>query len=187
MTTVGPRLALVEITSTNRVEVESLRVTPAQSAFVAGVAESLIEAADTPSACPGYRAVYLEETPVGFVMLSDNIPPARSEHLGPYFLWRLLIDARWQGRGYGRSTLDLVVAYVRTRPHSDRLLTSVVPGDGSPLGFYLSYGFVLTGEVDHEEHVLELALTSESSPGAGERHPGAFDAMNLPGGVGLYP
>ena len=158
MTTVGPHLTLVEITSSNRVEVESLRVAPAQTAFVTGVAESLVEAAETPGACPWYRAVYAEETPVGFVMLSDNIPPERSEYLGPYFLWRLLIDTRWQGLGYGRGALDLVVAYVRTRPDARRLLTSIVPGEGSPVGFYLAYGFVLTGEVDHGEPVLELAL-----------------------------
>jgi diamine N-acetyltransferase len=157
-----PQLRLVEITSTNRSEVESLRVTPAQDAFVAGVAESLVEAAETPDACPWYRAVYAEERPVGFVMLSDNIPPERTEYRGPYFLWRLLIDARWQGRGYGRGALDLVVAYVRTRPGADRLFTSFVPGSGSPRDFYLGYGFVLTGAVDDGEPVLELALADRS-------------------------
>jgi len=161
MTTDGARLSLVEITPANRAAVEALRVTPAQDAFVAGVAESLVEAAETPGACPWYRAVYAGETPVGFVMISDDIPPERTEYRGPYFLWRLLIDARGQGRGYGRSALDLVVAYVRTRPDADRLWTSVVPGDdSSPLGFYLGYGFVLTGDVDDGEPVLELSLRS---------------------------
>jgi diamine N-acetyltransferase len=37
------------------------------------------------------------------------------------------------------------------------LFTSFVPGDGSPVGFYLKYGFVPTGEVFDDEPVLELA------------------------------
>ena len=148
-----------EITPANRAEVESLRVTPEQEVFVAGVAESLIEAAETPGACPWYRAIYADETPVGFIMLSDNIPPDRAEYLGPYFLWRLLIDVRWQGRGYGRAALDLAVAYVRTRPDPERLLLSVARGErSSPLAFYLKYGFSPTGEVDDGEDVFELAL-----------------------------
>ena len=39
---------------------------------------------------------------VGFVMISDNIPQPMDEDLvGPYFLWKLLIDESCQGRGYG--------------------------------------------------------------------------------------
>ena len=146
------------ITAANRAEVEALRVTPEQEMFVAGVAESIVEAAETPAACPWYRAVYADEIPVGFVMLSDNIPPDRAEYMGPYFLWRLLIDQRWQGRGYGRATLDLVVAYVRTRPHAQKLLTSFIAGAGTPEPFYLKYGFVHTGLVHDGEQVLELPL-----------------------------
>jgi diamine N-acetyltransferase len=152
------RVALREITPSNRAEIEALAVTPAQEQFVADVAASLVEAAATPDACPWYRAVYAGATPVGFVMISDNIPMGRPEYVGPYFLWRLLIDARYQRLGYGRATLDLIVEYVRTRPGADRLFCSHVPGDGGPLGFYLKYGFVLTGDVHDGEPILELRL-----------------------------
>jgi diamine N-acetyltransferase len=152
------RVSLHEITSANRPEIEALAVTPAQEQFVAGVTDSLVEAAETPGACPWYRAVYADQSPVGFVMISDNIPPDRTEYLGPYFLWRLLIDARWQGRGYGRAALDLVVEHVRSRPGADTLFTSFVDGEGTPLGFYLRYGFLLTDGVQDGERVLALPL-----------------------------
>ena len=42
------------------------------------------------------------------------------------------------------------------------LVTSVVPGPGSPLGFYLRYGFEETGEWFDHEQVLRLPL----GPGA---------------------
>jgi hypothetical protein len=35
-----------------------------------------------------------------------------------------------------------------------------VPGPGSPVGFYLRYGFVRTGEVFDGEEVLALRVTS---------------------------
>ena len=47
---------------------------------------------------------------VGFLMISDNIPQPMDEDLvGPYYLWKLLIDERFQGRGYGAATLDALV------------------------------------------------------------------------------
>jgi diamine N-acetyltransferase len=153
-------VALREITATNRGAVERLRVTPAQEQFLASVAESLVEAAETPGACPWYRAAYDGDLPVAFVMLSDGIPPDRTEYLGPYFLWRLLVDARYQRRGYGRAVLDLVVDHVRTRPRAERLLTSYVPGEEGPLGFYLRYGFTPRGDTFDGEPVLTLPLTS---------------------------
>jgi diamine N-acetyltransferase len=48
--------------------------------------------------------------------------------------------------------------YLRTRPRAERLLTSVVPGPASPIGFYLRYGFARTGQVFDGEDVLELPL-----------------------------
>jgi len=144
----------------NRDRVIALNVTPEQANFVAGVAESFTDAHETPGACPWFRAVYHEETPVGFVMISDNIPPERTEFLGPYFLWRLLIDIAWQERRIGTATLDLVVQYVRSRPNADILYTSVGqhPGSYSPEPFYLGYGFLATDRFFDEERVLELPL-----------------------------
>jgi diamine N-acetyltransferase len=153
----GP-ISFREITDANRREVELLAVRSGQEQYVAGVAESLLEAAATPAACPWYRAAYLDDAPVGFVMISDGVPAGHPEYLGPYFLWRLLIDARWQGRGVGTAVLDLVVDHVRGRPDADALLTSVVPGPESPAAFYLRYGFARTGQVFDGEEVLALSL-----------------------------
>jgi diamine N-acetyltransferase len=114
-------------------------------------------------ACPRYWSVHDGDQLVGFVMISDNIPQsvldAEPESIvGPYFLWRLLIDAPFQGRGYGRATIDAVVDYVRGRPGGDVLFTSCEPGDGSPLPFYLGYGFVKTDRIADGEEVLRLDL-----------------------------
>ncbi|GAA1023014.1 N-acetyltransferase [Acrocarpospora pleiomorpha] len=153
------QVSLQPITDANRAAVVALDVTPAQRNYVTGVAGSLADALRYPQAMPWYRAIYAGGAPVGFVMISDNIPPGDPTLLGPYFLWRLLVDARYQGSGYGRAALGLVVSYLRTRPAAHELLTSVAPGeDSSPLGFYQRLGFQDTGEFFDGERVLRLPL-----------------------------
>jgi diamine N-acetyltransferase len=150
MTVPAPNVSLRVITSANRAAVEALTVTAVQTEYVTGVAKSLVEAAETPDACPWYRAVYADDRPVGFVMISDGDTVVNPAYLGPYFPWRLLIDQRYQGRGYGSAALRLVIEYVRTRPGARVLLFSMVQGPASPIGFYLRQGFRATGEV-HED------------------------------------
>lgn len=153
-------ISLRTIDDENRDAVLALEVTPAQSHFVASVARSFDDAREEPGACPWYRAIYRGGTPVGFVMISDNIPPERTEYLGPYFLWRLLIDVGWQRLGIGTATLDLVTQYVRSRPGAEVLYTSVGQHDSpyTPLPFYLRYGFRATETIRDGERVLELQL-----------------------------
>jgi diamine N-acetyltransferase len=151
-------VTLRSITTANRAAVEALAVAPEQEAHVTGVVESLAEGDATPDACPWCRAVYADETPVGFVMLSDGIPAERTQYLGPYFLWRLLIDARYQGRGFGNRRAR-PRRCVRPHPSRGRAAAHVLrPGPAEPLAFYLGYGFVPTGAVDHGEPVLALPL-----------------------------
>jgi diamine N-acetyltransferase len=150
-------IRLVEITAANREAVRALRVHPAQERFVASVTKSLQDAAATPEAEPWYRAVQVGAEPVGFVMLSWNVPPGRPGILGPYFLWRLLVDRRYQGRGVGRAVLDLVVELVRADGGTE-LLTSHHPDADGPGPFYRKYGFRPTGEIDNGEVVLRLPL-----------------------------
>jgi diamine N-acetyltransferase len=165
MTSSDPIVSLREITPANRAVVEALAVTDAQAEYVTGVAESLVEAAQTPDACPWYRAVYADEEPVGFVMVSDGITVVNPDYLGPYYLWRLLIDKGHQGQGHGSAALRLAIEHVCTRAEARVLITSVGQGPGSPLGFYLRHGFRRTGEVHQGELVLELDLST--APAAG--------------------
>ena len=154
----APVVSLREVTEHNRAAVEALAVSGEQDHFVASVTQSLRDAEDYPDAKPWYRAVYADDEPVGFVMISDGITVDDPTYVGPYYLWRLLIDHRFQGRGYGTATLDLVVEHVRSHPDARTLLVSHVVGPASPVTFYQQYGFRLTGDVHEGEPVLELDL-----------------------------
>jgi diamine N-acetyltransferase len=150
-------VSLRQITASNRRAVEALRVSPAQEQFVSGVAESLLEASREPDGRPIYWAVYADDTPVGFVMISDEVGTA--DYIAHY-VWKLLIDGRFQRRGFGTATLDLIVEYFRARPGVDALWTSAGRGEGSPIAFYERYGFEQTGDkVFDDEVLLRLALT----------------------------
>jgi len=135
-----------------------LRVAAAQERFVGTVARALADAREIPEAKPWYRAVYAGDEAVGFVMLSWDVPPEPPRIIGPWFLWKLLIDEHHQGRGYGREVVRRVADIVAANGASE-LLTSCVPGPDGPEGFYLRIGFTPTGELDENgETVLALDL-----------------------------
>ena len=144
-------VSLRPLSASNRQAVEALSVTPSQEQFVSSVAESLREAADEPDGRALYWAVYAGDTPIGFVMISDDV--AGPDYI-PHYLWRLLIDERYQRQGFGTATLDLIVEYFRGRPGVEVLSTSAGQGDGSPIGFYERYGFERTGDIVFGDEVL---------------------------------
>ncbi|MBC7291320.1 MAG: GNAT family N-acetyltransferase [Actinotalea sp.] len=146
-------MTLREITEDTVDAVLAVRTTPEQERFVSTVAYSLAEAEAHPEGNPWFRAVYADDEPVGFVMLSWEVVPQPPDINGPWFLWKLIIDQRHQGRGYGREVVRQVVELVRANGGTE-LLTSHVPGEGSPAGFYARLGFVPTGELDPEGEIL---------------------------------
>jgi GNAT superfamily N-acetyltransferase len=148
-------VSLRPITGSNRQEVEALRTSPAQERFVSTVVDSFAEAAEYPGANAQYWAIYDDETPVGFVMIADEVD---GPDYIPHYLWKLLIDERYQRRGFGTATLDLIVEFFRGRPGVEVLTTSAGQGDGSPITFYEGYGFERTGEISDDEIVLQFKL-----------------------------
>ncbi|MFP5343277.1 MAG: GNAT family N-acetyltransferase [Candidatus Limnocylindria bacterium] len=146
----GAVIELREITADLVRAVCILHVAPDQRSFVAPNAVSFAEAMFEPRAW--FRAVVADDVPVGFVMLSiDRETPE-------YYLWRFMIDQRYQGRGYGRAALTLVIDHVRSLPGASELLVSWMPGPGGPEPFYRGFGFEPTGEMDGDEVVARLRL-----------------------------
>src|SRR5215207_1285067 len=144
-------VSLRPLSESNRHAVEALRVAPSQERFISSVAESLREAAEHPGARPLYWAVHADDTPVGFVMIADEVDDP--DYI-PHYLWKLLIDERHQRQGFGTATLDLIVEYFRGRLGVEVLNTSAAQVDGSPITFYERYGFEQTGEVWFDDEVL---------------------------------
>ncbi|HVX57152.1 MAG TPA: GNAT family N-acetyltransferase [Candidatus Saccharimonadales bacterium] len=113
-----------------------LKVKPEQAQLVAPVAISLAEAYVVGDAA-WPRVVYDGDRLVGFVMA--GFAPA-----GPAAfrcnLWRLLIAADQQGKGYGRFAVEAVIQEARRRGHTT-LHVFWSPGEDGPQKFYLRLGF----------------------------------------------
>ncbi|MFL5679878.1 MAG: GNAT family N-acetyltransferase [Chloroflexota bacterium] len=158
MTSVPAALVtLRQITDADRDAVRALAVRDDQQRFVAANEASFRHAAAEPQSHPWFRAIHAGDTLVGFVMLADDVTPT-AERPWRYMLWRLMIDARYQGRGYGRAAVERVVEYVRGRPGATELYTACVPGDGSPCPFYERLGFEATGGIVEGELVMRLPI-----------------------------
>lgn len=144
-------VTLREVTRETLYDILLLKVTPEQERFVSPNEVSIAEAHFSPEVA-WFRAIYYGETPVGFLMLRDE------ESKAHYYLWRFMIDARYQGSGVGRRAMELLFEHVRTRPGATALWTSVVEGEGGPGPFYERLGFVYTGTEDEGELVMRRDL-----------------------------
>jgi diamine N-acetyltransferase len=149
-------VTLREITAHTVRDITNLGVSPEQQCLVASNAVSLAEALFTPEAW--YRAIYADESPAGFVMLYDESlradPPAAPEA----WVWRFMVDARYQGRGIGSAAMAQIIEHVRSKGAFSSLFLSYVPAPGCAEPFYLRAGFRHTGRLEHDEVVLELPL-----------------------------
>lgn len=146
-------VALAPIDEDNVGDVFGLEVKPEQRDFVAPNPWSLAQAlAESDIAWP--RAIVADGKVVGFLML--EIDP-EEEDQRPFWLWRLMIGAAHQGKGYGLQALQAACDEVRRRG-GDRIWTSWVEGEGGPGPFYLQFGFVPNGEIKDGEVIASLEL-----------------------------
>lgn len=137
-----------------------------QREFVASNDVSIIEAY-TAITANGYAfpfGIYDDEQMVGFLMIGfdkddywDDAPDIAN---GNYNLWRLMIDQKYQQRGYGRKTVELAIEFVRTFPcgKADYCWLSYEPENEVAKELYASFGFAETGEKDGEELIAVLRL-----------------------------
>lgn len=146
-------ISLREVTKDTVRAIVSLKTTQHQETFVSPNAVSISEAYFHRDQA-WFRAIYADETPVGFFMLWDD--PQKPE----YYLWRFMIDARYQRQGYGWRALELIVEHVKTRPNATELTLSYVPEEGGPADFYHRFGFVDTGEIVDGELMSRFVFKS---------------------------
>ena len=78
-----------------------------------------------------------------------------------YYLWRFMIDHRFQGKGFGRDALNLLLDYVLSFPdgEEDTWSTSYDQENEAARHLYASFGFAPNGEKDSDyEDAEEVAV-----------------------------
>lgn len=159
-------LRLEKIHGQNVWDILKLKVAENQRHFVSSNDRSIIEAY-TAIAGNGYAfpfGIYENDTPVGFLMIGfgtddywDDAPPVAADN---YNLWRLMIDGKYQNKGYGREAVRLALEFIRTLPcgNAEYCWLSYEPENDVARHLYHSFGFVETGEKDCNELIAVLKL-----------------------------
>ncbi|ACV51595.1 GNAT family N-acetyltransferase [Lancefieldella parvula] len=164
-------LSLQRIDGRNVWDILKLKVSKEQQSYVAGNDVSLIEAyiSKTENGQIFPFGIYKDDVPVGFLMIGfgtdsswDDAPAIAQNN---YDLRRLMIDIKYQGRGYGKEALNLALEFIHTFPcgKAEYCWLSYEPENKVARDLYRSFGFVETGEKDGEELIAVLKLVSDVS------------------------
>ena len=103
--------------------------------------------------------IYLGKKPVGFIMITYDVgeddgeePSAEWFLRNSYFIWRFMIDRRYQGNGFGRKAMELALDFIRTFPAGEARYCwlSYEPKNEVARKLYASFGFE-----EHPEHYEE--------------------------------
>jgi len=156
MVSQGAAVDMREISADTVRTICALRVAAAQERLVAPNSVSIAQAFFEPAAW--FRAIYAGDAPVGFAMLYDPTRATAPERPDTCYLWRFMIAAEHQRRGYGGAALTQLIAHVRSLAAVTRFLLSFVPDGTGPRDFYARFGFRETGEIDEGEVVMALIL-----------------------------
>ena len=164
-------LHLEKIDHRNIWDIVDLKVFRSQKHFVASNLLSIAQAyAAAGSGCFAFPlGIYDGKKPVGFLMIGFNeaamyepFPDATPPEVlkNNYSIWRLMIDKRYQGRGYGKEAIKLALDFIRTWPcgKAEYCSLSYEPENQDAARLYHSFGFMENGEMDGDEIVAVLKL-----------------------------
>lgn len=155
-------IELRKITDDNFNECIKLEPKEGQKNYVASNICSLAEAyvALTNNEClPLPYAIYNNDIMVGFIMLSYN-KADNEDGENKYWVWRLMIDKQYQGKGYGKEAMTNALELIRTFQYgkASAVYISYEPENIVAKTLYAFLGFVETGEIEDGELVAKLVL-----------------------------
>ena len=149
-------VTLRDITGDNYFQVLEVKISPEQEAakFVAPVVRSLADAWYYREEGITYpKAIYANEDLVGFIMY--DLDPEEQQ----VFIWRFLIDQAFQGKGYGRQTIEAVVEMAKQQTQMTKVVADYVDGNEPMKKILLDLGFEETGfNKEINEHIMVYQL-----------------------------
>ena len=164
-------IRLEKINCINIWSVLDLKVSKAQKGFVASNDISIIQAyTSIGTGCTAFPFAILNgKKAVGFIMIGyneaalydfDEDAEAPEILKNNYSIWRLMIDKRYQKKGYGREAIKLALDFIRTWPcgKAEYCSLSYEPDNAVAAKLYHSLGFVENGGMDGDEIVAVLKL-----------------------------
>lgn len=139
-------IQLKPVTNENFWDVISLQVRKDQEHLILSNAVSLAQAYVQSECIP--LAVYANQELVGFVMYCLD----RDDQ--EYWIYRLMIDQKYQGKGYGKLALQEVMKRIQLDETHDHIFLGVDPSGKESVGLYESLGFAFTNQIYGKEHIM---------------------------------
>ncbi len=136
-------LRLTEITEQNFTEARGLRVRPEQEAYLDSALGILARGYVYRDCRARVIGIAVGDTLVGLALVKDL-----DEEPACYDLQQFMIDARYQGRGYGTEALRLILRELKAERKYDCVEVCVKITDAAALHVYETVGFVDTGYID---------------------------------------
>ncbi len=150
------KISFREITPENFEECINLRVSESQKTFVAPNVKSIAQS----KLYPTYEtfAIYSSDEMVGFVMFGLDTDDQR------FFLGRLMIDEKQQGKGFGKAATREVIERLKQNPDCKEIYLSFIPENADAERLYESIGFERTGELNGREIVMRFVIENNWEP-----------------------
>lgn len=153
-------LHICEVTEKNWRSVAALNVAKDQQQFIESnafsLAESLFERNGTSV------GLYDGETLVGYAMYGWYLEKRKS-----VWLDRFMIDQQYQGKGYAKRFLRILIQFLQDKYECKIIYLSLHPNNKLAMRLYESFGFRLNGDIDDDGPVvgvvMELLLDEHTS------------------------
>lgn len=141
-------ITLKEIDRNNFWECIELEVDESQIGFVTSNAVSIAQAKVQVECIP--VAIYKDSTMVGFAMYCID------EDDSEYWIYRMMIDKRYQGYGYGKEALSKLIDIIKDDKNHNKIFLGVELNSNKAVNLYKSFGFYFNGQVFGKEHIMRL-------------------------------
>lgn len=145
-------IRLADVTSKNWEAIADLSLEPEQANLVASNLFSIAESHFDPAARP--RAILASKRTVGFLMYDVH----RTRGNVRVFIYRFMIDRKYQGKGYGRAALSAALKEIKAIAGLKKVGIVYMPRNKLAKSLYSSFGFVEVGRDKDGEILAELRL-----------------------------
>ncbi|MDY6782582.1 MAG: GNAT family N-acetyltransferase [Cyanobacteriota bacterium] len=145
-------IELQEITRENWVGCIHLSLYPEQEKYVASNVDSIAESKFYPN--HQLRAIYLKDKMIGFLAFCVEDDPSTPDL---YWIFRFMVDKKFQGRGYGTKALQLAIEEIKSLG-AKRIQTMHKPNNKIAAKLYQKLCFSYIGSLDDGDLLMEMVI-----------------------------
>lgn len=98
-------------------------------------------------------AIYCDDKLVGFAMYNT-----KKEELNAYWLYRLMIDSKYQKNGIGKEAMELIIKEMKQIEDCDRIALGYSLENSQAENFYKNIGFEHKGDIFGKEKAVVLEV-----------------------------